>query len=575
MRPFKKGAKVDFLSYVYVIEDITKTDVRMRRVGSKDSESVLNLKIGSKRFNKIFLSSYEGVYSRILSAEEILDVDIENKVSGKLDIIIFQDVIDSLRVDKGIYKSKTEATIWCLNSLAEESMLKEQYKNPLYAVLALYYYRTELTEVTEVSVEKYINASKFRDKFTNFFIFISEVLKGNGDVEELMTYIPDDYENIMLEFLLGRVQLNVTLKDLKYIIRKYERENNMAKNTNELKVFTDEEINKLSALFSGEAAARGLDGEDSTESDVNLAELLEDMEVQDVLDLMKEAGVTIRATKKTLELDAEALAELVESKLDAEQLETFMELLEVEEDEDADDADDEDEDDDADDEDEEGVDLTDLLEEALEENTIVEILENAGVEIKLNPKQKKLDAAGLAELLESKLDEDSMDSLLEYLSGDADDEDGEEEDAEDADLTELLTTVMESEDILDILENAGVEIKLNPKQKKFDAEAMAELLESKLDEDSMDSLLEYLGEYEVEEDEDEDADDADDEEDEDADDADEDEDGEEEDIDIDDLDDEEILDLAGEEGIKVAKIKGKVTPKELKRVRAELKAMYE
>ena len=50
---------------------------------------------------------------------------------------------------------------------------------------------------------------------------------------------------------------------------------------------------------------------------------------------------------------------------------------------------------------------------------------------------------------------------------------------------------------------------------------------------------------------------------------------EDEDIDIDDLDDEEVLELAEEEGIEFKKIKGKVNAKEMKRVKAELKEMYE
>ena len=566
VKPFKKGTKVDFLSYDYIIEAITDTDVRMRRVGSKDKESVVTLKIGSKRFNKIFLGNYEGAYNKILEAEEILDVDIENKASDELSIVIFKDIVDSLRTGSGFFKSKTEATLWCFESLSDNSELKEYYKNPLYTLLFLYYHKTELTEVTESVVEKYINTSGFRDKFTDFFKFNEEVLKGSSDVGELMTYIPDDYEDIVLEFLLGRVQLNVTLKDLKYILQQYERKNSMAKD-NGLKVFSDEEISKLSGLFSGEAAARGLVGEDSdSDSDVDLAELLEDMDAKEVLALAKEAGATIKATKKTLELSPEGLAELLEETLDDEQMEAFMELLEGADDEDSDeeeDDDSEDEEGDDDSEDEDGE-LAELLESALEEDSISEILDGAGLDVKLNAKQKKMSAEELAEFLESKLDEDEMESLLEYLQGDDEEEDSEDEEddeEEDSDLAGLLETVMESESIEDILEEAGVEIKLNAKQKKFDAEEMAELLEEKLDEDEMEALTEYLSEYEAEEKED----------DEDSDDEAEDE----EEINIDDLDEEEILELAEEEGIEFKKVKGKVNPKDMKRIKAELKAMYE
>lgn len=559
VKPFKKGAKVDFLSYDYIIEAITDTDVRMRRVGSKDKESVVTLKIGSKRFNKIFLGNYEGAYNKILEAEEILDVDIENKASDELSIVIFKDIVDSLRTGSGFFKSKTEATLWCFESLSDSSELKEYYKNPLYTLLFLYYHKTELTEVTESAVEKYINTSGFRDKFTDFFKFNEEVLKGSSDVGELMTYIPDDYEDIVLEFLLGRVQLNVTLKDLKYILQQYERKNSMAKD-NGLKVFSDEEISKLSGLFSSEAAARGLVGEDSdSDSDVDLAELLEDMDAKEVLALAKEAGATIKATKKTLELSPEGLAELLEETLDDEQMEAFMELLDDADEEDSDDEDDEDS------EDEDGE-LAELLESALEEDSISEILDGAGLDVKLNAKQKKMSAEELAEFLESKLDEDEMESLLEYLQGDGEEEDSEDEEddgEEDSDLAGLLETVMESESIEDILEEAGVEIKLNAKQKKFDAEAMAELLEEKLDEDEMEALTEYLSEYEAEEKDDEDDENSDDEAEDD------------EEINIDDLDDEEILELAEEEGIEFKKVKGKVNPKDMKRIKAELKAMYE
>lgn len=558
VKPFKKGAKVDFLSYDYIIEAITDTDVRMRRVGSKDKESVVTLKIGSKRFNKIFLGNYEGAYNKILEAEEILDVDIENKASDELSIVIFKDIVDSLRTGSGFFKSKTEATLWCFESLSDSSELKEYYKNPLYTLLFLYYHKTELTEVTESAVEKYINTSGFRDKFTDFFKFNEEVLKGSSDVGELMTYIPDDYEDIVLEFLLGRVQLNVTLKDLKYILQQYERKNSMAKD-NGLKVFSDEEISKLSGLFRGEAAARGLVGEDSdSDSDVDLAELLEDMDAKEVLALAKEAGATIKATKKTLELSPEGLAELLEETLDDEQMEAFMELLDGADEEESDEEDEEDS------EDEDGE-LAELLESALEEDSISEILDGAGLDVKLNAKQKKMSAEELAEFLESKLDEDEMESLLEYLQGDGEEEDSEDEEddeEEDSDLAGLLETVMESESIEDILEEAGVEIKLNAKQKKFDAEAMAELLEEKLDGDEMEALTEYLSEYEAEEKEDDDEDSDDEAED-------------EEEINIDDLDEEEILELAEEEGIEFKKVKGKVNPKDMKRIKAELKAMYE
>lgn len=573
VKPFTKGSKVEFLGHDYIIDLITETDVRLRRVGSASRESHVIMKIGSKRFNKIFLGNYEGAFQKIKEAEEMLDVDIEYITTEEPTIVEFQDIVDSLRVSTGSFNSKTEATVWCLEALTGDGEnISSKYINPLYTILALYYHKTELTEVTEEAVEEYISTSSFRDKFTNYYKFVELVLNGCSDVVELMTYIPDDYEDIILEFLLGRVQLNVTLKDLKHILLTVERKNVMAKKDDLLANLSDEALLETYNFLGSVVAARGLEGESSEEgADVDLAELIEDMDATEVLALVKEAGVTIRATAKTKGLSAEDLAALIEEKLDEEQMETLLELLDdagdADDDEDEEEDDDEDEDgaedDEDDDDDEDESELAELLEEALEEESIAEILENAEVEVKLTAKQKKMDAEELAEVLESKLDADDMDTLLEYLAGDEDDEeedeDEDDEDEDGAELSELLEEALEDETIAEILDGAEVEVKLTAKQKKMDAEELAEVLESKLDEDDLETLIDYLsGEADDEDGDDEDSDDED-----------------EDDINIDDLDDEEVLSLADEEEIKYKKVKGKVSAAEMKKVRKALKEIYE
>ena len=55
----------------YEVIKITKTDVQIRRVNSKSGEPVATLKIGSDRYNKMFLGQLDGAYNQILDSEAV------------------------------------------------------------------------------------------------------------------------------------------------------------------------------------------------------------------------------------------------------------------------------------------------------------------------------------------------------------------------------------------------------------------------------------------------------------------------------------------------------------------------
>jgi len=289
------------------------------------------------------------------------------------------------------------------------------------------------------------------------------------------------------------------------------------KDVKELIEEIEERLSKLKDVI-------GLDGDDVSEEEEGsstdtIAELIEDLDTEEILAALKEAGIKFRATAKLKGLEGEDLLEWIlalieDDKADEETIIEALEGIETSEDsegedeegddteEEDEDEDDEDAEDDEDDEDDEEDSIDDL-----EPEELLELAETADIEVSKRLAKAIEKGSKLSVKLKKELEELKA-AIKEAMEGEEDEGDDDAEDEEEFNFAESLKVALEEHegDLEDLIEELGFEedIEVDGKLKKLakKPEKLAKELENLLDDETLDAFVEELEEYveELEED---------------------------------------------------------------------------